>query len=415
MKRGGALRGGRVAFETWGHPNARCDNVILILTGLSPSAHAAASADDPAPGWWDAMLGPGKAIDTDQWHVICVNALGSCKGSTGPASRDPATGDPYRMSFPDLCIEDIADAAAALVRALGFESLACVVGLSMGGMSALSLLARHPGLARGHINISSATHALPFAIAIHSLQREAIRRDPCWNGGDYDRERYPVHGMTLARKIGVTTYRSASEWKTRFGRAEVQADGLDRGRPTFEGEFEIERYLHANAERFARNYDPNSYLYLSRSMDWFDLGQSVGLTTSDALGRIAVEQALVVGTSTDILFPIEQQRQIADGLGRDGAAVQFHELPSAQGHDAFLVDIARFGPPVAAFLRVLRPCIGRDLGARPLREALRSTASAPGALPGVSALGSVQSHISASDARSVEAVGDRGYPNASLQ
>jgi len=169
MKRGGELRGARAAYEAWGHLDAGGDNGILILPGLSPNAHAAANEADPEPGWWEEMVGPGKPIDTRRWFVVCVNPLGSCKGSTGPASPHPDDGQPWRLRYPDLSIEDIADAAAHVVRTLGIQRLACVVGNSMGGMCALAFLHRHPGLARAHLNISGAARALPFSIAIRSL------------------------------------------------------------------------------------------------------------------------------------------------------------------------------------------------------------------------------------------------------
>src|SRR5690606_28249968 len=180
MKRGGELHGARMAYETWGTLSAVRDNAILIVPGLSPDAHAAANDGNPAPGWWEAMLGPGKPIDSDRWFVICANSLGSCKGSTGPASINPDTGAPYRLDFPELSIEDGAEAAAHVVRALGVDQLACVIGNSMGGMAALALLVKHPEIARSHVNISGAAKALPFSIAIRSLQREAIRLDPNW-------------------------------------------------------------------------------------------------------------------------------------------------------------------------------------------------------------------------------------------
>jgi homoserine O-acetyltransferase len=352
MKRGGALHSARIAYEAWGRPNAARDNVILILTGLSANAHAAAHADDPTPGWWEAMLGQGKPIDTERWHVICVNSLGSCKGSTGPASLNPNTGEPYRLEFPELSIEDIADAAAFAVRALGFERLACVIGNSMGGMSALALLSRHPGLARSHINISGAVHALPFSIATRSLQRQAIRLDPHWNQGRYDEAHYPENGMATARKLGVITYRSALEWEGRFGRVRLDSDRRFDEDP-FGLEFEVEGYLEGHARRFARGYDPNCYLYLSRCMDWFDLGESCGGSADEALSRLRLDKALVIGVQTDILFPLQQQRQIAEGLRAGGVYAQLRPLESPQGHDAFLVDIARFGPAVAGFLSAL--------------------------------------------------------------
>ncbi|WP_131738730.1 homoserine O-acetyltransferase MetX [Actinomadura roseirufa] len=351
MRHGGVLDGARIAYETYGRPNAARDNAVLILTGLSADAHAASHAGNPSPGWWEAMVGPGGPIDTDRWHVICVNSLGSCKGSSGPASIDPATGEPYRLDFPEVAIEDIADAAALTVRALGIERLACVIGVSMGGMSALALLARHPELALSHINISAAARALPFSIAVRSLQREAIRSDPLWNRGRYDEERFPRRGMLTARKLGTITYRSAQEWEGRFGRTPARPDGrAESGQ--FGIEFEVENYLEFHAQRFLHRFDPNSYLYLSRSIDRFDLAGSHDGNAVEALSRLRVEKALVMGVQTDILFPLKQQQQIAEGLSAGGADVQFLALESPQGHDAFLVDTGRFGPPVAKFLSV---------------------------------------------------------------
>jgi homoserine O-acetyltransferase/O-succinyltransferase len=358
MKRGGALHGARMAYETWGRLSPKADNAVLILTGLSPDAHAASHAENAEPGWWEAMLGPGKAIDTDRWFVICANSLGSCKGSTGPASIDPATGNSYRLSFPELSVEDGADAAAHVVRALGVERLACVIGNSMGGMVALAFLQRHPGIAHAHINISGAARALPFSIAIRSLQREAIRLDPNWNHGDYDDATYPEAGMRMARKLGVITYRSALEWDGRFGRVRLDADRR-LGDDPFGLEFEVESYLEGHARRFVRRFDPNCYLYLSRSMDWYDIGESCAdaqepATCEVGLSKVRIDRALAIGVQTDILFPLQQQQEIADGLLTGGADARFLPLPSPQGHDAFLVDIARFSPAVREFLDSLK-------------------------------------------------------------
>jgi len=349
MKRGGSLVGARLAYETWGTLSAARDNAILILTGLSPSAHATSNADDPTPGWWEEMIGAGKPIDTDRWFVICANTLGSCKGSTGPADIDPATGAMYRLDFPELTLEDAANASHELVRGLGIETLACLLGNSMGGMTALAYLVLHPGSARNHISISTAPQAQPFAIAIRSLQREAIRLDPNWKSGHYDDEHYPEAGMSIARKLGVITYRSAMEWVGRFAR--IRLDSEQREEEPFAVEFQIESYLAGHARRFVRSFDPNSYLYLSRASDWFDLAEHAGGNVAAALARIDVEHALVIGVSTDILFPLPQQEQIAEGLRAAGAEVDFVALDSPQGHDAFLVDIERFGAAIARFLR----------------------------------------------------------------
>lgn len=351
FKRGGSLRNGRVAYETWGTLDAQADNAILIVTGLSPDAHAASNVGNAAPGWWQGMLGPGKPIDTDRWFVMCVNSLGSCKGSTGPASIDASTGEPYRLTFPELSVEDGARAAVEVVRALGITRLACVVGNSMGGMTALALLALHPGIARSHVNISGSAQALPFSIAIRSLQREAIRLDPMWNGGRYDDVHYPESGMRMARKLGVITYRSALEWDGRFGRVRLDSDQADED--PFGLEFQVESYLEGHARRFVRFFDPNCYLYLSRSMDWFDLADQGDGEVMAGLARIQVDKALAIGANTDILFPVQQQQQIADGLRAGGADAQFIGLDSPQGHDAFLVDFERFGPAVRTFLDAL--------------------------------------------------------------
>lgn len=348
MKRGGELLGARMAFETWGQLNEARDNAILIVTGLSPNAHAAANDGNPEPGWWEAMLGPGKPIDSNRWFVICVNSLGSCKGSTGPASINPDTGSEYRLAFPELSVEDGARAAHEVVHALGVEQLACVIGNSMGGMTALAYLLLHPGSARAHINVSGSARALPFSIAIRSLQREAIRLDPNWNNGEYDDLHYPENGMRMARKLGVVTYRSAMEWDGRFGR--VRFDSECREDDPFGLEFEVERYLEGHARRFVHQFDPNCYLYLSRSMDWFDVAEYGDGDVLAALAKIRVELALAIGVRTDILFPLQQQEQIADGLRAGGADAQFLPLDSPQGHDAFLVDFDRFGPAIAGFL-----------------------------------------------------------------
>jgi len=219
-------------------------------------------------------------------------------------------------------------------------------------------------MARAHVNISGAAHALPFSIAIRSLQREAIRLDPRWNDGNYDEAHYPESGMRMARKLGVITYRSALEWDGRFGRVRLDSDRRDDEDP-FGLEFEVESYLEGHARRFVRSFDPNCYLYLSRSMDWFDLAESCGATPGgrapgssqddvlQALARIRVERALAIGVATDILFPLQQQEQIADGLRAGGADARFLPLESPQGHDAFLVDFARFGPAVRNFLEAL--------------------------------------------------------------
>lgn len=350
MRLGGALRAVTIAYETWGEFDAGRENAILIFTGLSPSAHAASSAADPAPGWWEDMIGPGRPIDTRRWFVVCVNSLGSCFGSTGPASNDPATGEPYRLHFPVLTVEDIARGGHEVVHRLGIKSLAAVIGPSLGGMTAHAFCASFPGFARSLVSISAAARSTPFAIALRSLQREMIRRDPEWAGGQYLLGAGPITGMRLARKLGMITYRSAEEWLVRFGR-ERAAQERKAGDP-FGIDFEIESYLEAQANKFVGQFDANCYLYISRAMDLFDLAEHGG-SVDAALARCKLERALVIGVETDLLFPLPSQREIASGLERAGVATRFMPLASIQGHDSFLVDMERFRPAVGGFLAAL--------------------------------------------------------------
>ncbi|HUK01029.1 MAG TPA: homoserine O-acetyltransferase [Steroidobacteraceae bacterium] len=347
MWRGGALHGARVAYESWGELNAARDNAILIFTGLSPPAHAASSERDPSAGWWERMLGPGLTIDTDRFFVICVNSLGSCFGSTGPASPDPRTGNPYRLTFPDLAVEDIARGGFELMRSLGIERLHSVVGPSLGGMVVLAFAAMFPRASRGLISISGTGAASPFAIALRSIQREAVRTDPAWRSGDYAITEPPRTGLRLARKLGTVTYRSAAEWRERFDRAPVSAQ---QHKPEAFGiEFAVEGYLEAQAERFVRTFDANCYLYLSRAMDRFDLAVHGG-SAREALARSGLERALVIGVESDMLFAIAEQRAVAHAFESNGIATRFAPLPCLEGHDSFLIDIESFSA-------VMRPAL----------------------------------------------------------
>ena len=347
MRRGGTLPLVHIACERWGELTPARDNVVLLFTGLSPSAHAASSPEDPTPGWWEYMVGPGRPIDTRRWHVVCVNSLGSCFGSTGPASPDPRTGEPYRLRFPELSIEDIARSAREALRVLGIERVHTVVGASLGGMAALAYAMEFPDEVERLVAISAAARATPFAIAIRSLQREIIRADPAWRGGDYPPGQGPRVGMRLARKLGLMSYRSAQEWLARFGRDRLPEDPA---REPFGPEFQIESYLEHNARKFVERFDANCYLYLSRSMDLFDAAEHGGGSVERGLAKVGARRALVVGVETDFLFPLFQQEELAEGLRAAGCEVCFEALPSIQGHDAFLVDEARFAPVVARFM-----------------------------------------------------------------
>jgi homoserine O-acetyltransferase len=347
MWRGGALHGARIAYETWGELNPARDNAVLLFTGLSPPAHAASSSDDSSAGWWEGMVGPGLAIDSNRLFVVCVNSLGSCFGSTGPASQDPATHAPYRLEFPDLSIEDIARAGFETLRSIGIVRAAAIIGPSLGGMVVLAYAAQFPHAARRVISISGTAAASPFAIALRSIQREAILRDPDWRDGAYTDEKPPATGMRIARKLGMMTYRSAAEWRERFGRAPVPEELSDPA--PFAPEFAVQSYLETHARRFVRAFDPNCYLYISRAMDRFDLAAHGGSNRA-ALLRSGVEQALVIGVESDMLFAIAEQRALAASFSDAGIATHFAPLTCIEGHDSFLIDIASFGKEIRSFL-----------------------------------------------------------------
>jgi homoserine O-acetyltransferase len=346
MKRG-SITSPTLAYESWGSLNDNADNAVLLFTGLSPSAHASSSKNDPSAGWWEDMIGSGKPIDTDRYFVICVNSLGSCFGSTGPASINPDTNELYRLTFPVLTVEDIADAAAYILDHLGIKTVHTVVGSSMGGMTALAFTQQRPGRARRLVSISAAARSLPFSIALRSLQREIIRSDPLWQNGQYDMSgNGPVTGMRLARKLGMISYRSAAEWAERFGR-ERATDFTHADNP-FGIDFEVESYLESHANRFIGTFDANCYLYLSRAMDLYDAADHGG-SLEASFAKLGLDAALVIGVETDFLFPVSQQEELALALDRHVPEVIFKRMPSLQGHDSFLVDMDRFRPAIADF------------------------------------------------------------------
>ncbi len=347
MKRG-ELVSPTIAYETWGTLSSDHSNCILIFTGLSPSAHACSSKEDPSTGWWEDMVGPNKPINTNEYFVICINSLGSCFGSTSPISINPETDEPYRLSFPVLSVEDIANAANELLKVLDISVLHAVIGPSMGGMSALSFCQLHPGKTKRLISISSAARSSPFSIALRSLQREIIRNDPSWENGDYDLSgNGPISGMRLARKLGMITYRSAKEWSARFGRERAMDKDLKSG--AFGVDFEIESYLESHANKFIGAFDPNCYLYLSRAMDLFDASDPDG-NLENSFKQLKLEEALIIGVETDLLFPISQQEELAEALEKYVNKVRLVRLDSLQGHDSFLVDMDRFRPVISSFI-----------------------------------------------------------------
>ena len=354
LSMGGELLGAEVAVETYGTLNAGRDNAILVFTGLSASAHAAAHALDTSPGWWEAMIGAGRAFDTQHYYVVVVNSLGSCFGSTGPASVNPLTGQVYGGDFPEMRVEDIARASQAAVDALGIETLLATVGCSLGGMTVLAHAALFPGRARGLVSISGAMAANAAAIATRSLQREMV--GTLLKAGA---ERALVEqAMRWARKIGVLSYIGTDLLEQRFGRDQTEPFA-GRGSGT---DFEVESWLEHLAQKFVRQFDPWAYWTISRAMDLFDFGAFGATAGHDGLRRrgatdtaaaasaLEVERALVVGVREDLLFPVDQQREMGQVLGEAGVNCEYVELSSPYGHDAFLTEAALFTPLIVGFL-----------------------------------------------------------------
>ena len=351
MWRGGELHGARIAYETWGELNAaREQRHPAVHRAFAVGARAALRSEDTSEGWWEAHDRPRRlSIDTDRYFVICVNSLGSCFGSTGPASINPATGAPYRMSFPDLSVEDIARGGFETLRSLGIERADTIIGPSLGGMVGARIrraVSRRRAASDQHLRHGRRHHRLRSRSARSSAKRSCAIRTGV--DGAYTDERPPATGMRIARKLGMMTYRSATEWVQRFGRDPVPQDLREEG--PFAPEFAIQSYLEAHARRFVRAFDPNCYLYISRGMDRFDLAKH-GASNVDALKRSGVEHALVIGVESDMLFAIAEQRALAEDFAKAGVTTRYAPLDCIEGHDSFLIDIERFGDEMRAFLR----------------------------------------------------------------
>ena len=355
LQAGGELVGAEVAVETYGQLAPARNNAILLFTGLSASAHAASHPGDPSAGWWETMIGPGKALDTDRYFVISVNSLGSCFGSTGPASLNPATGRPYGGDFPELRVEDIARASQAAVDWFGIDQLAAVIGCSLGGMTVLAHAVCFPGRARAMVSISGALAANAAAIATRSLQREMVG-SLLKAGAEPERVQ---QAMRWARKIGVLSYVGAELLEKRFGRDQTEPFS-GRGSGT---DFEVESWLEHLAQKFVRQFDPWAYWYISRAMDLFDFAAHGAAPEGDAVVHrhdaadaaraaafLRLERALVIGVQEDLLFPVGQQREVGQTLSASGIRTDYVELASPYGHDAFLTEHALFAPVLAGFL-----------------------------------------------------------------
>jgi len=328
---GGVLPELTVAYETWGELSPARDNAVLLHTGLSASSHARSQPANPEPGWWEDFVGPGSAIDTDHFFVICTNLLGGCYGTTGPSSPNPATSQPYATDFPIITVADMVRAQLMLLDHLGIEILHGSVGASLGGMQSLMLASLAPWRVRRMASISAAAQAHPQSIAMRFVQRQAVMADPNWRSGRYYGAGFPHQGLRVARQIGTITYRSGPEWLERFGRKRVSD-----GPPRLDEDFQVESYLAHQGDKFCLEYDPNSYLYISKAMDLFDLTNRTD--GEDTLLSRIYAPALVIGVASDILFPVWQQRELATLLDASGCPTTYIELDAPYGHDAFLIE-----------------------------------------------------------------------------
>ncbi|MBI5845390.1 MAG: homoserine O-acetyltransferase [Deltaproteobacteria bacterium] len=338
-----------LAYETFGNLNSGKTNAILVLHALSGDSHAAGaySETDARPGWWDIMIGPGKGIDTDKYFVICSNVLGGCMGSTGPSSVNPETGRPYGLDFPMVTIGDMVRAQRRLVHSLGIERLLCVIGGSMGGMQALDWALRYPDMTALAIPIAATSRHSALAIAFNETARQAIMADPAWLLGDYYGTGKPVTGLAVARMIGHITYLSDEAMREKFGRRLKDKSDFSF---SFDAEFEIESYLHYQGKKFVERFDPNSFLFLTRAADYFDLAREWGNGSLVKAFSRARARFLVISFASDWLYPSYQSREIVRALKKNNAAPSFVELDAKWGHDAFLLPDARLSAVIGGFL-----------------------------------------------------------------
>jgi homoserine O-acetyltransferase len=359
----------RIAYETYGTLSPARDNVILVCHALSGDAHAAGySLTAPAAGtrdgfraderdhgagralgWWDGMIGPGKAFDTDRFFVVSSNLLGGCRGTTGPSSIDPVTRRPYGSDFPVITVADMVKAQRELLHALGITRLAAVAGGSLGGMQALEWAVRYPDDVDAIIPIAS-THALqPQGVAWNAIARNAIVADPDWQGGHYyGTGRAPNAGMGIARMVGHITYLSAVSLKAKFDRRLQVSD--DVRYVLTEPEFEVESYLRYQADNFVKRFDANTYLYTSRALTYFDLARQYGQGDLTRALRNVSARTLLIAFSSDWLYPPEGSQELADALRANGREVQLHVIDAPYGHDCFLLEEARQTPMIQDFL-----------------------------------------------------------------
>lgn len=354
LENGDRLREVSVAYETYGKLNKERSNAILICHALSGDAHAAGwHRGEEKPGWWDMIVGPGKALDVDKYFVICSNVLGGCKGTTGPSSLNPATGRPYGLDFPVITVKDMVDIQRRLLSHLGISKLFAVVGGSFGGMQVLQWAISCPEMVRMAIPIATSAYSSPQQIAFNEVGRRAITSDLDWNDGDYYGQAQPARGLSLARMIGHITYLSDESMHQKFGRR-LQ----DKSEYSFDfssSEFQVEGYLRYHGDTFVKRFDANSYLYITKAIDHFDLTRKGSIPLSEAFKGVRAK-FLVISISSDWLYPPYQSREIIEALSANDIDVRHREIKSNYGHDAFLLESGQMNYNIGSFLS--RSCVG---------------------------------------------------------
>jgi homoserine O-acetyltransferase/O-succinyltransferase len=334
-----------VAYETYGRLNIKKDNAVLILHALSGDAHAAGwHKGHRKPGWWHSMIGPGRAFDTDSYYIICSNVLGGCMGTTGPSSRKPGSKERYALDFPLITIKDMVDVQRHLLDHLGIERLLSVAGGSMGGMQALQWVSSYPERILSAIPIATGLKHSPQQIAFNEVGRQAIMSDPAWNNGGYYGTGQPERGLALARMIGHITYMSNKSMEDKFSRKLKNGDY----NYSFNPDFEVESYLHYKGGDFVKRFDANTYLYITKAIDYFDMSGDGSLIP---YGRKPDISFLVISFSSDWLYPPYQSRQIVRRLKERGMDTTYCEIDSGYGHDAFLLEAGEQDHLVKHFLR----------------------------------------------------------------
>lgn len=332
-----------LAYETYGELNDSKSNAILVLHALSGDAHAAnLDTTSKNPGWWDLMIGPGKALDTDKFFVICSNVIGGCKGSTGPCSKNPSTGKAYGSEFPVITIHDMVVAQRHLIEHLGIRKLLSVIGGSMGGMQVLQWMVSYPDMINSAIPIATTMKHSPQQIAFDEVGRQAILADPNWNGGDYYGNKLPAKGLSVARMMGHITYMSDTSMAEKFGRRFI-----DTAKTKFGQVFEVEKYLEYRGDNFVKRFDANSYIYLTKAMDYFDL---IGSSEMRQVFKGLRAKVLVIAFKSDWLYPAYQSKEIVKACKQAGVHTTYVEVSSTYGHDAFLLNVEQETHLVKHFL-----------------------------------------------------------------